>query len=491
MNPELKRNLLIEITPQRLIAMPVILGLIFAATWAAEESAGVIKVSGVLFWVLIFLWGARKAAGSFDGELANNTWDGQRLSALTAAQIFAGKLFGSTSFVIYGALLSLLANAAARLDVYLTSLDRPSLIPRLTAILEPGEILWSAGHDILSGLLGLVVAMFVAVVLMARTRSSKGISVTLCQVFAIGVGGVIADRLGNVGLAGFSEDLIRVSASVLTANWYGLAVPITGFVTASLMVYLAWAILGTVRQLRGVLQFRGYRWAWALFVIFVGVYLAGFDSLYQSAPTFGNRAFIFLTVFWFTVVLFTYLAVFAETKSLQSYRSYVASVRQIRVLGIFEHQPFWLTSLILVAIALVVNLVIGEAQTAINRELNPNVAALLNLGAAAFNLKVMLVVASLFLVRDCLLVMALNFGRRRRRADLAALVYLAVLYVVVPLLLKGFDLEQTILMNFVLPRIDVGLVGSAWPVLLEIIALAGLTTYRWRAVRQPLAPAAV
>ncbi|NKB50315.1 MAG: hypothetical protein GKS02_13235 [Alphaproteobacteria bacterium] len=485
MNPELKRNFLIEITGQRLLAMPLILGLIFAAAWALEDSKGLITTTEVLFWVLVFLWGTRKAAGAFDSEMANNTWDSQRLSALTAGQIFVGKLFGSTSFVLYGALLSLLVNVAARFDLYVTSLDDADIIRGRTVVLDPGEIIWSAGHDLLVGLLGLVVAMFVAVVLMARTRSSKGISVTLCQLFAIGVAGVFADRIGNVGLAGFSRGLTH--DNFLNAEWYGLSIPIIGFITASLLIYLAWTVLGTVRQLRSVLQFRGYRWAWPLFVLFVGAYLAGFDTLYQHTQTFGNQAFLFLTVFWMVAVTFTYLAVFSETKSLQGYRSYITAARRLRFSEIMQHQPFWLTSLIILVITLILNLALGEAQVGIRHEMDSDLGNFLGLGSAAPDLQTWLVLASLFLVRDCLLVMALNFTPNRRRADLAALIYLAVLYVIVPLLLHGINLDQTLLMKFFVPQVGGGLIASVWPIALEVAVVAILMMLRWRTVRQPVA----
>ena len=252
MNPELKRNILIEITPQRLLAMPLILGLIFAAAWALEKTEGLIITTEVMFWLIIYLWGTRKAAGAFDSEMANNTWDSQRLSALTAGQLVRGKMFGSTSFVLYGAVISIVVNAAARLDLYATSLVQPQSISARTIVLDPTDIIWSAAHDLLAGLMGLVIAMFVAVVLMARTRSSKGISVTLCQLFAIGVAGVFADRLGNFGLTSFGRDFGQSASSFATAEWYGVATPLVWFVTASLVVYLLWAILGTVRQLRGV-----------------------------------------------------------------------------------------------------------------------------------------------------------------------------------------------------------------------------------------------
>lgn len=494
MNPELKRNLLIEITLQRLIAMPVILGLIFAATWAVKGSHGVIGASTVLFWALIYLWGTRKAAGSFDAELANNTWDGQRLSALTAFQIFVGKLFGSTAFVLYGAVICVGVTAAARLDVYLWTLAVQSPLPAQSSVparlsgLDPGDIVWAAVNDVLSGLLGLVFAMFAAVVLMARIPRSKGISVTLCQISAIVVAGLVADRFGDFGVTMFVRGFIEETPAYSVVNWYGAVVPVMWFVTGSLVVYLLWAMLGTIRQLRGVLQFRGYRWAWLLFVVFVAFYVAGFDVLYRYAESFADRAFMFLTVAWATAATFTYLAVFAEPKPLQGYRSYIAAARRFRVADMLEHQPFWLTTLLLVFVALVLNLIIGQAQVGLRGRFDPDVATLFGIGSALVDPKILLITASLFLVRDCLLVMTLNFGRRRRRADLAALVYLAVLYVVVPLLLDGFGLEQTLVANFFVPRVADGLFAAAWPVLLEVAALAILTVYRWRAVREPLAP---
>ena len=197
---------------------------------------------------------------------------------------------------------------------------------------------------------------------MARTRSSKGISVTFCQVFAIGVAGIVVIRVGISVAHSLALAFAHDPSAFATAHWYGTAVPIVLFAIASLVVFLLWAVLGTVRQLRGVLQFRGYRWAWPLFVLFVGIYLAGFDALYRNAATFENRAFAFLTVVWVTAATFTYFAVFTESKALQGYRSYVAAVRRVRLLGILEHQPFWITSLLLVILALVVNLVIGQAE---------------------------------------------------------------------------------------------------------------------------------
>ena len=69
----------------------------------------------------------------------------------------------------------------------------------------------------------------------------------------------------------------------------------------------------------------------------------------------------------------------------------------------------------------------------------------------------------------------------------AFLVYLAVLYAIIPLLLNGFDLDQTVLFSFFVPQAGGGLIASAWPVALEVIFVAVLMGIRWKKVRQPLA----
>ena len=62
MNPELVRNLWLEITPQRLVATPAVLGLIFAVAFTA---AGTDALRTTAWWMglgLGVIWGARQAA---------------------------------------------------------------------------------------------------------------------------------------------------------------------------------------------------------------------------------------------------------------------------------------------------------------------------------------------------------------------------------------------------------------------------------------------
>ena len=110
MNPELRRNLWLEITTHRLLAMPVVLGLAFLALAAidkpnAAEHVGWLGLGG--FVVLTMFWGARLAGNSIIDEITDKTWDWQRLSTLAPWTMTWGKLFGATVFAWYGGLTCL------------------------------------------------------------------------------------------------------------------------------------------------------------------------------------------------------------------------------------------------------------------------------------------------------------------------------------------------------------------------------------------------
>src|SRR5262249_32005097 len=103
MNPELMRNLWLELSPRRLTLMFGVLALLFAT---AALGGGNIKspatVAEAMFILIVILWDTRKAADAVIGEIRDRTWDGQRLSAIPAWSMVWGKLFGSTSYVWAG-----------------------------------------------------------------------------------------------------------------------------------------------------------------------------------------------------------------------------------------------------------------------------------------------------------------------------------------------------------------------------------------------------
>ena len=82
MNPEFYRNLLLELSLHRLIAMPVILLLIYAAAGVGDDSETVSDIAYTVMIGLLVLWGTRLTADSVLGEVRARTWDSQRMSGI-------------------------------------------------------------------------------------------------------------------------------------------------------------------------------------------------------------------------------------------------------------------------------------------------------------------------------------------------------------------------------------------------------------------------
>src|SRR4051812_6191928 len=115
LNSEIRRNLWLEFSAHRLIAMPVGLSLIFYVADKLDESKGLAAhnphaslaiTAGTLYFLLVKIWGGHKAAEAVIEEVNDNTWDFQKLSALSPAQLTLGKLFGGTSYSWYGGLMA-------------------------------------------------------------------------------------------------------------------------------------------------------------------------------------------------------------------------------------------------------------------------------------------------------------------------------------------------------------------------------------------------
>ena len=101
MSWEFRRNLWIQLTPQRLIATPLVLGLLF---YAGAEGSVLPVAPEFLFWMFAGFWGTRRAADSITEEVIGATWPNQRMAAIGAWSMTWGKLFGATAFAWYGAI---------------------------------------------------------------------------------------------------------------------------------------------------------------------------------------------------------------------------------------------------------------------------------------------------------------------------------------------------------------------------------------------------
>ena len=102
---ELRRNLWLEISPSRLIVIPLILALILWSLTITQDTINYQFMSGsalILFGLICIIWGAHLASTSITEEAQAQTWDWQRLSSQTPSELMFGKLFGSTVLAWYG-----------------------------------------------------------------------------------------------------------------------------------------------------------------------------------------------------------------------------------------------------------------------------------------------------------------------------------------------------------------------------------------------------
>ena len=464
LNPEFQRNLWLQLSAQRLIAAPVVIGLLVALFHLGDMGSGADLADGarVAFYVLVAVWGTRRAADSVAEEVAGGTWDGQRMSALGAWTMSWGKLLGSTIYVWYCAALCL----AVYLYGVLTGVAPGP--PDLPA----GRVLVDLAVMIGTGLLGQAVAMAACLAILGRGAQGRRLPVTASQ--AIGLLVVVT--------VPFGEYVDPVVAAQMDVTWYGLPAQTPVFALASLAAFLAWALIGVYRLMRIELQFKSYPFVWLLLVAFLMLYAEGF--LYATLRDPDVPAFAWLLVPAMIAAALTYLVLFLQPKDIVRYRWLAASAATGDARRVLALTPLWLPTFA-ITVALVVAIVavdMGSTYRLPGRiETLPEFADLREGGWA------MALAALLFMTRDIALVLYLNFNKRRRRADVAAFIYLVVLYLPLPAL--AGVLEGDLLLPLFLPTPGASPLMAILPPLVQAAAMLALLGQRMAAAR-PVATAA-
>ncbi len=319
LNPEFRRNIWLELTPHRLIAMPVILFAIFFLSASIGESGnwwGVPRASLLAFYAIVYFWGTRRAPASLADEVRGRTWDGQRMSALGTWAMTWGKLFGGTIYIWYGGLICL--------AVFVTAESTAS---------GPGVALMRAGHLLLTGLLGQAAAFVAAVVLLRKMRPTPRLPVTLCQ-------GIGLLAMGPFQF-GMTDIFFRRSDAADVVQWYSWTVPALEFNLAAVAAFLVWTVFAAYRLMRVELQHRTLPWAWIGFSLFLMVYVAGFTHAgFERVPDAGT-AFKWLVPSFLVAVGLLYAALFAGPKDVVVQRAFLRAGMASEWLRAGVLAPLW------------------------------------------------------------------------------------------------------------------------------------------------------
>ncbi len=450
MNPEFQRNLLLELTVHRLIAMPLILLLIYAAAGLGGNAETVSETAHAVIVGLLVLWGTRLTADAVLGEVRARTWDSQRMSGIGPFAMSWAKLLGSTIYVWYGVALSV-----------------PALLYQ-----------WEAGFGdllriVILGLFAQAVALFVSLLVQRMRPERLRFQVTASQLFGLGA----ALTYWNV-LFGRSFGTYRRG----TIEWYGAAVENETFTLATGIAFLAWTCFGIYRLMRAELQFRCWPAGWTAFAAFCAIYVGGFAfSRISSNPTIfgvpGMDVISRLLAAYLTVLALVWLAAYVEPKGLVRLRRWGAALRLGDPRRILETTPAWLPGMLLGAglgVVLVIDLFLSP-------EAREVYAGFLDMDSlAAFAIAVFL-----FLLRDIGVVHFLTLDGRKRRAHMTALVYLVVLYVLIPVILVAADWDAAL--PAFLPFFQGHSLFVTLPVLIQVAIVGALLAVRWRRVAGSMA----
>jgi hypothetical protein len=206
-----------------------------------------------------------------------------------------------------------------------------------------------------------------------------------------------------------------------SVNWYGQWYERIDFFLISIYIYLFWLLLGIYRLMRAELQVRNTPLYWVLFSLFLAVYVAGFvpASVVDSRTVGAIRLFLAYSM----MLGLTYVMIFSERKDPVAFRRLFFNLGSKNWRRFFEDIPCWFVSLVLVVLACLL-LVFGDY---------PVITRIRH----GIDLNIYLAGGVLFLLRDIGIVLYLNLGSKPERADAAALLYLVILYVLIPMLLAA------------------------------------------------------
>jgi hypothetical protein len=397
MNPEFERNVWLELTPGRLIVMFAVLALAF---FAAAVSSGMFTPGGVArlgYYIIVIIWGTRNAARAVVGEIRDRTWDGQRLSSLSPGTMMWGKLFGSTIINWFGGAICLAVIMAELVD----SNGVLAALVQLAYYLGLGIIAQSA-------------SLLASLVAVGRRQGRTQFEVFLYQAMGL-LAAIVVWAIADPGGSSIGG-LPRPAAIV----WWGQWLPSQPFLLVSLAVFAAWMLTGCYRLMRIELKLRNGPLVWLGFLLFMGVYVAGFDAWLSSNPLIAHFDAIARRLFLAgsTFVGIGYVMAVLEAKDRVRYRRLGSEFGRFHLGTAFASFQGWMMSYLAAVIVFV--------------------ALLVRLGLAPLLQEEAIVAATLgFFTRDMAIIVLMNMLWRRRGGDFAALAVLVLLYGLLPSILAG------------------------------------------------------
>lgn len=467
MNPELTRNAWLELTPLRLWALPFVVFAMAIVASALDQQNAVFGVSwialrdlGLMICGVFAAWGASSAARSVTDEVVGATWDQQLLAEHRPWELLVGKLVGSTAFAWLGVVLGLGLFALGSL--FDTRVDAIAM-------------------DVLALALGVTwlysLALFGSLAMAAGLRAVRRPGGQHASHVAVLIG-VLA--LALFVATPLLQSLSGGEISHVRVRWWW-EMPISSFFPLSFAMFTGWTLLGAHRILRAELQETVSPLPWIGFLLFLAAYLYPFASQHAHAHVL-PRGVLFCVIQAVVCGLLFHPLLLSERLNLVRVRSLAAAWSRGDGAGVWTGLPLWTFNLVGFGLSLG-GIAVGGAS------------------GAPFGTVVMVALEAsfgLFMLRDLALTLAIHLAPAPgRRPDHVVWFFLAVLYLLLPLVFAVMGEQTHDIAYFFLPLLPVIQTAESAPTadVLQAVLMglpgAGLAwAIAWFRLRRALAPAA-
>ncbi|MDF3023412.1 MAG: hypothetical protein K0R10_773 [Alphaproteobacteria bacterium] len=443
LTPEFHHQLWSKCPPYKLVAAPVLLLLLWGISYG-DLGIGLpgpvaLRIGSLYtFLIVVLIWGSYEASIAMDEEIKSRTWDHQRVSAISPAQLAFGKLFGSTSYTWYVGLMCIVA--------YFSTFDHAQR-----------PLVYAAFFMLASGLFAHFIAFLLSLSsFAARARhgavTGQGAGFFPC-IAAIMCSFWINENLRQRAVnAHVSPDVER--RLFPDFSWYGHDYDAFAFAAVAVTFFLFWGILACYRVIRAELRYRVWPWVWMIFIPSLSIFLAGCyvrtrggmvdgadaAEKFQSVDAIPPFLCAFLVSF-----LLGYATLLSESSDRRKYLRLGAALRARKWAHAFENTPLWMATLPYVLL-FGAGLLYNCLQAAPLR--------LAEYGPAAAG-------AFLFAARDGFAVHTL-YNILRRRAAYAVPLYFLVMYGVAPLAFAALSGDIAANTRALMNYLDVGAVKEVF-----------------------------
>ncbi len=420
LNPELRRNIWLDFSMHRIVLTPIILGLIVYLAYLGDSSMS----KSIAFYsacFFMFIWGPKLASETVIEEVNNNTWDFQRQSAISPWSMTLGKWLGSTLFTWYGAAIALFFYVILH---YVNPMPLASTFPdaiqnaiqaKLASIKTP--LFTEIAILVMGALLTQAFALLLSMQILPQIRHEHS-NKTFRYFFFASVSGMIVTSM-------FLSAQANTSSSF---TWHHMQVNKAGFYALSCLVFLGWTIVGLYRSFSKELQYQNIPWVWLAFNLFCMGYFSGFGAAMSDTTKNGmlekmpNIELLLQTApFYvaFTIAsLLCYFGLFTDSLNSIRYRRLLTRFNENNFQETLQQLPWWTISYALTIVAGVLAVVMSSHLT-----------------LKEFSMPILILTGVLFILRDILLVHYFFLGNNPKRAQSAAILYLALLWIIFPMLL--------------------------------------------------------